>query len=81
MPAYTQQDVDLLRTQVAGLNTAIADGVRQVTIGGQTVTYNTSQSLIMARDDAARRLAAAEAEVAGRRRSKITYLQYGGRGY
>jgi hypothetical protein len=66
----TQSDID-------ALNRAIADGVRSVTIRGQTVTYNTTASLIAARDDARRELAA-QAENQPVRR---TYLYYSGRGY
>lgn len=42
--AVTQADID-------ALNEAIATGVRQVSIGGQSVTYNTADSLIKARND------------------------------
>lgn len=70
--AVTQADID-------ALNRAIADGVRSVTIRGQTVTYNTTASLIAARDDMRRELAALapSAEQPSRR----TYLYHAGRGY
>jgi hypothetical protein len=60
--AVTQADLDLWTARVASLNQAIADGVRQVTLGDQTITYNTTDSLIRARDDARRELAKATAE-------------------
>lgn len=72
--AVTQADID-------ALNTAIADGVRSVTIQGQTTIYNTTASLIQARDDLRRELSAAEARTAGRRVNKRTLLYYAGRGY
>ena len=68
--AVTQQDIDRL-------NAAIAKGVRSVTIGGQTVIYNTTESLIKARDDMQRQLNAQ----AGQRRNKQTLLYQSGRGY
>ena len=79
--AVTQQDVDALQAQVSGLNQAITDGVRSVTVGGQTVTYNTTDSLTRARDDAQRRLTAAQAELAGRRMNRRTMLYHAGRGF
>jgi hypothetical protein len=69
--AVTQADID-------ALNRAIADGVRSVTIRGQTVTYNTAASLIAARDDLRRELAAASGQPQPSRR---TYLYHAGRGY
>lgn len=72
--AVTQEQID-------ALNQAIADGVRQVTLGGQTVTYNTTDSLIKARDDLVRQLAEQQARDAGRRANRRTYAYYGGRGY
>lgn len=70
--AVTQADID-------ALNRAIADGVRSVTIRGQTVIYNTTASLIAARDDMRREIAgqAPAAEQPSRR----TYLYHAGRGY
>lgn len=71
--AVTQADID-------ALNQAITDGVRSVTIGGQTTLYNTTESLIKARDDARNELAAATLR-AGRRYNRRTHLSYAGRGY
>jgi hypothetical protein len=72
--AVTQADVD-------ALNQAIADGVRSVTIGGDTTIYNTSDSLIRARDDMRRELLASEVRDTGKRLSKRGTLYYAGRGY
>lgn len=72
--AVTQADID-------ALNAAIASGVRSVTIGGQTTIFNTTDSLIRARDDMTQQLAKEEARAAGRRPQRRTMLHYGGRGY
>ena len=72
--AVTQADID-------ALNQAIADGVRQVTINGQTTTYNTTQSLILARDNLQTKLNAETARAEGRMPNKRQYLYYAGRGY
>jgi collagenase-like PrtC family protease len=66
--AVTQTDID-------NLNAAIASGARSVTLGGQTVTYNTTASLIAARNDLQKQLNAA------RRKPRTRQLVYGGRGY
>lgn len=71
----TQADIDTL-------NQAIADGVRQVTLpGGQVTIFQTTESLIKARDDMRTELLRVEAAVAGRRRNRRTLLHYAGRGY
>ena len=67
--------------QIDALNQAIADGVRQVSLQGQTTVYNTSDSLIKARDDLQDQLNEQELRAAGKRPSKRTMLFYGGRGY
>lgn len=72
--AVTQADID-------ALNTAISRGTRSVTIGGQTVTYNTSDSLIRARDNLQSQLNAQNARITGVRRPKQSYLVQTGRGY
>lgn len=74
--ATTQADVD-------ALNLAINDGVRSVTIRGKTVIYNTTDSLITARNDAQIRLNAATAQAASTtvRASRRTLLSYAGRAY
>lgn len=68
--AVTQADID-------NLNAAIASGARSVTLGGQTVVYNTSDSLIKARDDMKAQLAAQNATA----RPRQSYAFYAGRGY
>jgi len=72
--AVTQADID-------ALNQAIADGVRQVTIGDQTTTYNTTDSLIRARNDLQTQFNAQQAKAAGKVKPTRTKLFYGGRGY
>lgn len=72
--AVTQQDID-------NLNAAIASGTRSVTLGGQTVIYNTTESLIKARDDLLKQKAAEDAAAAGKRRPRQTYGYLAGRGY
>ena len=72
--AVTQADID-------ALNRAIADGVRSVTIRGETVIYNTTASLIEARDDQVRQLAAQEATAQQKYPSRRTLLSYSSRGY
>lgn len=69
--AVTQADID-------NLNAAIAAGVRSVTVGGQTVIYGTSESLIKARDDLKNQLAA---QTATTQRPRQSYAFYAGRGY
>lgn len=72
--AVTQSDID-------ALNRAIADGVRSVTIRGQTVIYNTTDSLITARDDMKRQLAEEQAAATQAYPSRRTLLSHAGRGY
>ncbi len=69
------------QAQIDALNAAIASGTRSVTIGAQTVTYNTAASLIQARDDLLKQLQAQEAAAAGKRRPKQMLLFQSGRGY
>lgn len=68
--AVSQADID-------ALNKAIASGARSVTLGGQTITYNTADSLIRARNDLQAQLNAQT----GKRRRKQSYLFQNGRGY
>lgn len=72
--AVTQTDID-------ALNAAIASGERQVSIGGQSITYNTTASLIQARDDLQRQLSLQQEAASGVRRPRRSYAYYGGRGY
>jgi len=67
-----------LEADILALNGAIGSGVRSATVGGQTVTYNTSASLIAARNDLQAQLDALNGR---RRRTRQTYINYGGRGY
>lgn len=67
----TQADID-------NLNAAIASGARSVTLGGQTVIYNTTDSLIKARNDLRNELSA---QARAQRRQRQTYLYQDGRGY
>ena len=69
--AVTQQDID-------NLNAAIASGARSVTIGGQTVIYNTTESLIKARDDLTKQM---DQQSRTKPRSKQMYAVFAGRGY
>lgn len=80
--AVTQPDLDAQAAAIAALNAAIDDGVRQVTIRGQTTTYNTTDSLIRARDDAQRRLAVMQAEFGqAAPPTRVRLLYHAGRGY
>lgn len=72
--AVTQADLD-------NLNAAIASGARQATIGGQTILYQTTASLIQARDDLANQLRKQNDTAAGKKRSKQTMAYHAGRGY
>lgn len=72
--AVTQTDID-------NLNAAIAAGVRQVTIGSQTILYQTTESLIKARDDMAKELQKATDSAAGKKRSRQMTAYHNGRGY
>ena len=71
--AVTQQDLD-------NLNAAIAAGVRSVTIGGITTIYNTTESLIKARNDMQDQLNAQNAQ-SNPRKSKQMQLYSTGRGF
>lgn len=66
--AITQLDID-------NLNAAIVSGARSVTLGGQTVTYNTTTSLIQARNDLQKQLNASQSK------PRTRQMIYGGRGY
>lgn len=79
--AVTQEEIDAQTAVVAGLEQMLADGVRQVTIGDQTLTYNTTDSLLKARDDAQAKLNGMKASFSGQRRGTVTYFQFAGRGY
>ncbi len=71
--------IEELQARVEGLNQALADGVRQVSVRGQITTYQTTASLIEARNDAERQLRALEEAAAPRGRFRMLYQA--GRGY
>lgn len=71
----------ILQSDIDALNRAIADGVRSVTLRGQTVTYNTTASLILARDDMQRQFNDAQATAEGKHPSRRTLMYHAGRGY
>ena len=70
--------VETLQIYVAALNRAIASGARSVTLGGQTIIYNTTDSLIRARDDMIKQL---RQQGASRRASRQSYAVFAGRDY
>ena len=74
----TPDEILALKASITSLNVAIASGARSVTLRGQTITYNTTASLIQARDDQQRQLLIAES---GDRRSRQSYGYQSGRGY
>jgi len=74
-------DEATLRPWIKGLDSAIASGARSVTLGGQTVIYNTTESLIKARNDLWAQLSALEAQQTNRRVSRRSYAYHNGRGY
>lgn len=67
--------------QIDALNEQIASGTRQVVIGDQSITSNTTASLIQARNDLMAQKARETAKAAGKVRPRQVLLQYGGRGY
>ena len=69
--AVTQLDID-------NLNAAIASGARSVTLRGKTIIYNTTDSLIKARNDMQAQLAA---QMAAPKRSRRIQTYFAGRGY
>ncbi|MFM6981497.1 MAG: phage head-tail joining protein [Microbacteriaceae bacterium] len=69
------------QTDIDNLNAAIAAGTRQVTIGGQTILYQTTESLIKARDDLTKELQKQTDAAAGKKRSRQMTAYHNGRGY
>lgn len=67
-----------LQQRLERLNEMISTGVRQGTIGGQTVTFNTTESLIKARDDLLNQI---NGLTPGAQRPSQTYAVYGGRDF
>lgn len=70
--------IEQLREGVANLNGILASGARTTVLGGQSVTFNTTASLIAARNDLLGQLNALEAPA---RRPKQAYAVYMGRGF
>lgn len=83
MPTCSPEEIAALRADMASLNAAITAGARSVTLGGQTILYNTTESLIKARNDVQGRLNACLAAdtPTSQKRSKQAYSYYAGRGY
>lgn len=82
----TPEQIAAQRATIAELNSMVADGVRQVVIRGQATTYNTTDSLIKARNDARTELRRLEQEYATEQgvsgyQGRVQYLHYAGRGY
>lgn len=75
------ESIEKWQTRVDTLNDALATGVRSVTLGGQTIIYNTTESLIKARDDALKQLNGEKDADAGRVRPRYVQVVHGGRGY
>jgi hypothetical protein len=69
--AVSQLDID-------NLNAAIAAGARSVTLRGKTIIYNTTDSLIAARNDMQDQFAKQSATP---RRSRRIQVYFAGRGY
>lgn len=73
--AVTQADID-------ALNTAIASGVKSVTLRGKTVVYGGINELIAARDDMKKQLASQAATLPDApKRSRRLQAYFAGRGY
>ena len=71
---------DQLREGIANLNGILASGARTTVLGGQSVTFNTTASIILARNDLQNQLNQVE-NASTERRSKQSYAYYAGRGY
>lgn len=80
--ACRTEEVERLKGYIDKLNAAIANGARSVTLGGQTIIYNTTESLIKARNDMRAQLAAEERVCLGASRaSRQHYAVFAGRDY
>jgi hypothetical protein len=78
MPA----DITTLQNRLVALNEMIASGTRSTTLGDQTITFNTTASLITARDDLVKQIAAeGVASGTSTARPRQTYAFYTGRGF
>lgn len=76
-----QDTIAELRSRVETLNKAIARGTRSVTLGSQTIIYNTTESLLKARNDMQAQLTAAERQASVTKASRQNYSVYGGRDF
>ncbi len=76
--ALSPEQIAALQADLQSLNVAIRSGVRSVNVGGQTVIYNTTDSLIKARDDVQNTL---NAGLGVEPRPRQSYAVYAGRGY
>lgn len=76
--ALTPEEVATLKLRLDKLNEMIADGVRSSTLGSQTLIYNTTESLIKARNDLQAQVQSAQGATT---RSRQTYAVFAGRGY
>ncbi len=81
MPSIFGGFMAVSKADIDALNSAIASGERQVSIGGQSVTYQTIASLIAARDDQVRQMNLESIAAGATARSKQTTLVFGGRGF
>lgn len=68
-------------TDLAAIDRAIASGVRSVTIGSDTVIYNTGDSLMRARQTIINDINRAAAQATKTQRPKARYIVQTGRGY
>ena len=78
MPTLSPDEIATLTTRLNKLNAMLATGVRSSTLGSQTLIFNTTESLIKARDDLKAQLQAAQGAP---RRSRQSYAIFAGRGY
>lgn len=74
------QELARLRANLTQLNGLLASGLRTAILEGQQVTYNTTASLIEARDDVQAQINTLLGQVTGPR-SRQSYAYQSGRGY
>lgn len=74
-------EIAKLKARIDALDNAIATGARSVTLGGQTIIYNTTESLRTAANHFRRQLAAAEAACLPTKVSRQSYAVFKDRGY
>lgn len=71
----------ITQLNIDALNTALANGEKQVVLDGQSVTYRTIDDLIKARNDLQEQLNRENAALNNTRRPKRFRMYYAGRGY